>query len=202
MCHPFPITPESGRLVLAAFLEGRHRSPEQYVSEARRRHIHHTDLAFDAATSLVIKYYALACERGIGTPKAKEHFAFEEEANTVRVRMHVHLVCGGSAKVAHVTFDQQAKTDTWLLLVSKLSRTSLQGLECDPRSIIETTWTSCPRAILATLRHRPPTRNAAHTEEHAAATTDFGKRRVPSISTHVKNAELFIKKYISDFAQK
>ena len=69
---PLHFTVDKVRAVWACFQDGRCRVPEQYVSEARRRHTSWTGFTLDLATELVFRCSVRSCERGMGPSSAKD----------------------------------------------------------------------------------------------------------------------------------
>ena len=76
--QPIPLTVDGVGKILATFLAGQCRTPDQYVSEARRRHTFALGQPPRADVEITIKGYVRACKRGIGPSAAKDHFNFEE----------------------------------------------------------------------------------------------------------------------------
>ena len=153
---PLRLTPEGVWKVLATLLVGRYRTPDQYVSHARRRHT-----ILDPATELSIREYVRACKRGSGPAKAKVSFPFESlfnvptswvdsslsESTPALVSMMV-LNCWwitrdieAAARVIHVTFDHDRRSATWLVPASKR----------DPRAAGEARTRGC--CFAAGVRH-------------------------------------------------
>ena len=159
---PLPLTADKVRAVLASFQAGRYRAPEQYVSEARRRHTLWTGSTLDPATELVIRDYVRSCKRGIGPPSAKDDFNFEslfhiemlfKGADEPRAPMFpaymlflniwwaTREIEASAARFFHVTIDHENMVVSWLLPVSKR----------DPFAVGETRSHGC--GCIAGVRH-------------------------------------------------
>ena len=155
---PLPVTPFVARRILATFMAGRYRTPEQYVSEARRRHTLHTGAAFTPDTEIVVRDYGRACRRGIGPARAKDDFEFQvlfqlphfwfdpEQVDLPLAPVAMMLLnCwwmtreieASAARASHVSLDNVNKTVTWLLPASKrdpyaVGEARTHGCGCTP----------------------------------------------------------------------
>ena len=128
------------RKILATFLAGHCRTPDQYVSEARRRHTLALGQPPPADVEITIKGYVRACKRGIGPSAAKHHFNFEELfplplfwtdtskpgfpiAPVVMILLNGWWVTreieASAARASHIEVDSTRHTVTWLLPASK-----------------------------------------------------------------------------------